>query len=93
MSQPEYSVVCLYPEWCHTCDAYLPRFLALAGKFPQAEFRWLDIEDHADEVGEREVENFPTIEIRRGAEVLFYGVLLPKHEHLQRLLEELLGGP
>lgn len=91
MSGPEFSVTCLCAEWCDTCVEYRPGFLALAGRFPRAGFRWLDIEDQAEEVGEREVENFPTIEIRRGAELLFYGVMLPRHEHLARLLEELVG--
>ena len=91
MSERQFSVVCLCAEWCDTCVEYRPGFLALAGRFPRAEFRWLDIEDQAEEVGEREVENFPTIEIRRGAELLFYGVMLPKHEHLARLLEQLIG--
>ncbi len=91
MSLPEFSVTCLCAEWCDTCVEYRPGFLALAERFPRAGFRWLDIEDHAEEVGDREVENFPTIEIRRGAELLFYGVMLPKHEHLARLLEQLIG--
>jgi len=63
----------------------------MAKRFPQARFRWLDIEDQADEVGDLEVENFPTIRVTRGEEVLFHGTLLPMHEHLKRLLEKLLG--
>ena len=63
----------------------------MAKLFPRARFRWLDIEDQADEVGELEVENFPTIRVTRGDEVLFHGTLLPMHEHLKRLLEKLLG--
>ena len=90
-------VSCLCAEWCDTCVAYRPGFLALAEKFPQAEFRWIDIEDQADEVGELEVENFPTIRVTRekgGAEeVLFHGTLLPMHSHLERLLQELLPKP
>jgi len=58
---------------------------------PRARFAWLDVEDDAEEVGEREIENFPTIEIRRGEKQLFYGVLLPRPEHLSRLLEEFLS--
>ncbi len=84
-------MTCLCAEWCDTCVEYRPGFLALAQRFPQARFRWLDIEDHADEVGDLEVENFPTIEVKHGEEVLFYGVMLPKPELLARLLEELLG--
>jgi len=85
-----FTVTCLCAEWCDTCGAYRPGFLALAAKFPQAEFRWLDIEDHADQVGDLEVENFPTIRITRNDALLFHGTLLPIHAHLERLLEELL---
>jgi hypothetical protein len=86
----DYTVTCLCAEWCDTCGEYRAGFLEMAKHFPQARFRWLDIEDHADEVGDLEVENFPTIRVTRGKEVLFYGTLLPIHEHLSRLLQELL---
>jgi thiol-disulfide isomerase/thioredoxin len=88
-------VSCLCAEWCDTCVEYRPGFLALATKFPQAEFRWIDIEDQADEVGDLEVENFPTIRVTRAhgenEEVLFHGTQLPIHAHLERLLQELFA--
>jgi len=84
-------VSCLCAAWCDTCSEYRPGFDALARKFPQAQFRWIDIEDQADEVGEREVENFPTIRVTRDDQVLFHGTLLPIHSHLERLLEELIA--
>ena len=90
MPSREFAVACLCAEWCDTCGAYRPGFFALAERFPQAEFRWIDIEDQADEAGDLEVENFPTIRVTRGAEVLFHGAMAPMHEHLRRLLEELL---
>ena len=86
----EFRVACLCALWCDTCVEYRPGFEALAGEFPEAEFVWLDVEDDAAEVGEREVENFPTIEVRRGGEVLFYGVMLPRHQLLRRMLKEML---
>jgi thioredoxin 1 len=87
----QFRVACLCAEWCDTCTAYRAGFEALAGEFPQAEFVWLDTEDDAEEVGDLEVENFPTIQVKRGEEVLFYGVMLPKHEHLSRLLREVFS--
>ena len=88
-------VSCLCAEWCDTCVAYRPGFLELAKKFPQAEFRWVDIEDQADEVGDLEVENFPTIRVTQkgkgGDDVVFHGTLLPMHSHLERLLQELFA--
>jgi len=86
----EFRVACLCALWCDSCVEYRPGFEALAREFPQAEFVWLDTEDDAEEVGDLEVENFPTIQVKRGEEVLFYGVMLPKHEHLSRLLKELI---
>ena len=51
--------------------------MALAQKFPAANLRWVDIEDEADEVGDLEVENFPTVRMTRDRHVLFHGTLLP----------------
>jgi thioredoxin len=89
-SNREFLVACLCAAWCDTCVAYRPGFLAMAGRFPRAEFRWVDIEDDAEAVEDIDVENFPTILVRRGGETLFHGVMLPHHEHLQRLLEKLI---
>ena len=86
----EFRVACLCALWCDTCVEYRPGFEALAAGFPEAEFVWLDTEDDAEAIGDLEVENFPTIRVTRGSEVLFHGVMLPKHEHLSRLLKELL---
>jgi thioredoxin 1 len=89
-SNREYLVACLCAAWCDTCVAYRPGFLAMAERFPRAEFRWVDIEDDAEAVEDIDVDNFPTILVRRGEETLFHGVMLPHHEHLQRLLEKLM---
>ncbi len=90
-SDREFLVACLCAAWCDTCVAYQPGFLAMAERFPRAEFRWVDIEDQADAVEDIEVENFPTLLVRRGNETLFEGVMLPHHEHLERLLQKLIG--
>lgn len=89
-SNREFLVACLCAAWCDTCTAYRSGFLAMAERFPRAEFRWVDIEDDAEAVEEIEVENFSTILVRRGGETLFQGVLLPHHSHLERLLQELM---
>jgi thioredoxin 1 len=91
-SNREFLVACLCAAWCDTCVAYRPGFFAMAGRFPRAEFRWVDIEDDAEAVEDIDVENFPTILVRRGEETLFHGVMLPHHEHLERLLEKLIQG-
>jgi thiol-disulfide isomerase/thioredoxin len=90
-SNREFLVACLCAAWCDTCVAYRPGFMALAARFPRAEFRWVDIEDEAEAVGDRDVANFPTILVKHGGDTLFDGVMPPHHEHLQRLLEKLIA--
>jgi hypothetical protein len=89
-SNREFLVACLCAAWCDTCTGYRSGFLAMAERFPRAEFRWVDIEDDAEAVEEIEVDDFPTLLVRRGNETLFQGVLLPHHSHLERLLQELI---
>lgn len=96
--EPEFLVACLCADWCGTCREYQPGFLALATAFPQARFVWLDIENDAEALEALEdldVENFPTLLIQRritaesgiSQPVLFFGVMLPHLQHLQRTLE------
>lgn len=87
MKDEELLVICLCAEWCGTCREYRPGFEGLAVDFPGTRFRWLDIEDHADEMGDLDVENFPTLLIFRGESVLFYGTMLPHVGHLRRMVE------
>lgn len=82
-----FTVVCLCAQWCTTCREYRPGFEDLARQFPESRFRWLDIEDEADELGDLDVENFPTLLIARGESVLFFGTMPPQLAHLRRMLE------
>ncbi|HEX5391970.1 MAG TPA: thioredoxin family protein [Rhodocyclaceae bacterium] len=83
----EFLVACLCAAWCGTCREYQPGFEAMAADFPDVAFRWLDIEAEGDLLADYDVENFPTLLIQRDDLVLFYGVMLPQHSHLRRLLE------
>ena len=83
----EFLVACLCAEWCGTCREYRPGFEAMAADFPNTEFRWFDIEEEGDLLVDFDVENFPTLLIQRNDDVLFYGIMLPQHHHLRRLLE------
>lgn len=83
----EFSVFCLCAEWCGTCRDYRAGFQALASRFPSIRFLWLDIEDRAEDMGDLDVENFPTLLIMRGGLVLFFGTMLPHAGHLQRTVE------
>ena len=80
------SVVCLCAEWCGTCREYQREFGKLADVFPGIRFSWWDIEERADSLGDLDIENFPTLLIRRGELVLFYGTMLPQIGLLRRLI-------
>jgi len=82
-------VACFCAAWCDTCEQYKPKLEALAAAMPQHVFAWIDIEDHAELLGEEDVENFPTLLVQIGARVVFYGPMLPHIGHLERLLESL----
>lgn len=86
----EFAVVCLCADWCGVCREYQAGFSAVARQFPAAGFHWLDIEEHAEELGEIDVENFPTLLIKRRNLILFYGTMLPTPSHLKRTLEAFL---
>ena len=83
----EFLVICLCAEWCGTCRDYRAGFNDLATQFPGAKFCWLDIEDQADDMGDLDVENFPTLFIQRRESILFFGTMLPHLTHLRRLIE------
>ncbi len=86
-AHPEFLVACLCAAWCGTCRDYRAGFDALATRFPEARFLWLDVEDDAELLDDYEVETFPTLLIQRQEAVLFFGAMLPHHDLLQRTLE------
>jgi thiol-disulfide isomerase/thioredoxin len=86
MTDDTWVVACLCAAWCDVCTKYRPGFDALAARYPDALFLWADIEDRADLVGEFDVENFPTLLIQRGDDVVFYGTTLPDPHIAGRLL-------
>lgn len=86
-------VVCLCAAWCGVCRDYAAPFEQAAIAFgAQAEFTRLDIEDEADLIGSVDVENFPTLLIARGAQVLFFGTVTPHAQTLTRLVQGALAG-
>jgi thioredoxin 1 len=88
-ARPKWLVVCLCAEWCGTCRDYRAPLKAVAATHPQHAFAWIDIEDEADLAGEVDIETFPTLLVLEGAQVLFYGPVLPGEEALRRLLRAL----
>jgi thioredoxin 1 len=87
-------VACLCAAWCDSCRGYRPVFEhALRGLGVVAPHAvWIDIEDQAELVGAIDVENFPTLLIARGGEVLFFGAITPQPSTLVRLVRSALAG-
>ncbi|MFA9216033.1 MAG: thioredoxin family protein [Sphingomonadaceae bacterium] len=80
-------VACLCAAWCGTCASYRAVFEELAARHPDKVFIWIDIEDHADVVGDLDVENFPTLLIQQHEQVAFFGTMLPDAAVAHRLLQ------
>lgn len=87
MSSTELDVVCLCAQWCGTCREYAQTFDQLKAALPGHRYRWIDIEDEADVIGEVDVETFPTLLVAQQGVVLFAGPVLPRLTDAQRLLE------
>jgi len=80
-------VACLCAAWCGTCESYRATFDELAARHPDKLFIWIDIEDHADVVGDLDVENFPTLLIQHHELVTFFGTMLPDGGLAHRLVQ------
>ena len=85
----ELHVISLCAQWCGTCRDWQPVVDAVALAYPGVRWRWLDIEDEADLLGDLDVETLPTLLVGRGDQVLFFGPVLPKAELLSRLIDTL----
>ncbi|MRV73947.1 thioredoxin [Duganella sp. FT92W] len=86
LAQDRWIVACLCAAWCGTCASYRATFEELAARHPDKYFLWVDIEDHADVVGDLDVENFPTLLIQRHEKVAFFGTMLPDPNVAHRLV-------
>lgn len=88
------TVACLCADWCGTCRDYRADFERTVGAVPGAcvQAVWIDIEDDAELVGAVDVENFPTLLIARGREVLFFGTVTPHLSTLARLVQAAVDG-
>ena len=84
-------VACLCAQWCGTCKDYAPLFYSLQADFPDATFRWIDIEDASDLMDPIEVEDFPTLLIAFAGQARFFGPVMPHIETLKRLIQAQQG--
>lgn len=87
MSSTELDIVCLCAQWCGTCREYTEVFAQLQAAHPGHRYRWIDIEDEADVVGDIDVETFPTLMVAQQGRVLFAGPVLPRLADATRLVE------
>ena len=87
LDTPSLDIVCLCADWCGTCREYAQVFEALQQALPAHRYRWIDIEDEADALGDIDIETFPTLLVSCGGRVLFAGPVLPRLGDAQRLVE------
>lgn len=86
-ASPAWQVACLCAAWCRTCDEYRPTFEALQREFgPQARFRWVDIEDDEQALGDVDVLDFPTLLVAQGDTLRFFGPVLPHAQAARQLI-------
>jgi thioredoxin 1 len=81
--------VCLCADWCGTCRDWRAVVDQAAQSHPGVRWRWLDIEDEADLMGDMDIETLPCLLLARGDAVLFFGPVTPQPEVLSRLVQTL----
>jgi thioredoxin 1 len=86
LTADKWIVACLCAAWCDVCSSYRQGFESMAARHPDKEFLWIDVEDHADLVGDFEIENFPTLLLEQADNIVFYGAMVPNAQIAERLL-------
>ncbi len=81
----------LCAQWCSLCRDY-QTFVQAQAQRGQESWVWVDIETHADRLGELDIENFPTLLITHGTEPRFLGAVTPQPEVALRLVQSLRAG-
>ena len=78
-------VYCLCAAWCGSCRTIKPELEGLSTD--EFHLYWVDIEDHADALGDVEILAFPTIVVTNTQGKIHYvGSIEPRLSHLKRLL-------
>ena len=84
------AVLCLCAQWCGTCRDYRAAFEAAASAHAHLAFRWVDIEDEADALGDVDIDTFPTLIIGSASgAIVFAGPVLPQAAQVDRLIQRL----
>ncbi len=85
-------VACLCAQWCHVCRDWRAGFDALAARFPDARFVWIDVEDQADRLGDFEPDDFPVLALQRGARLLYCATVPQQAATWQRVIDAFARG-
>lgn len=80
------AVLCLCAEWCGVCREFRAAFEAAQASHPQWLFRWIDVEDEAEQLDELDIETFPTLVLGTATRTVFAGPILPQAGTLARHL-------
>ncbi len=86
MTDSSWTVACFCAQWCGACRNWFEPFKTLSEKYPDLNFIWIDIEDHADLLDTLEIDNFPCLLIQYGDIVNFFGAIHPDIKVAERLL-------
>ena len=81
----------LCAQWCGTCRDYRA-FADAQAQRGEENWVWIDVETHADLLGDLDVENFPTLLVTEGLEPRFLGAVTPQPEVALRLVQSLREG-
>jgi len=86
-------VACLCADWCSTCRDYAAVFESVERQFEaRAQFVWVDVEDDDEALGALDVQDFPTLLIARGEQIVFFGPVMPHERTAVALIERALVG-
>ena len=83
---PTQAVLCLCAEWCGVCREFRAAFDAARARHPEWLFRWIDVEDPAEQLDELDIETFPTLVLGTATHTVFAGPVLPQPGALERHL-------
>lgn len=81
-------------QWCARCRAIRPLFDELAGRRRANEvWLWLDMEDHADFIGDEFPDNLPTLMAYRGSRIVMSHILATEAVSIDAMVEAARSAP
>jgi thiol-disulfide isomerase/thioredoxin len=86
----EWVIACFCAGWCKSCRGYHADLARLARAYPKIAFFWIDIEEHADLMGDLDIDKFPSILIQYRNMVTFFSCITADIGQLERIMGSLL---